>query len=262
MKFTDIRPFIPVALFLAVLFFILPAGEAEAGKLKFYFFSSETNINNFKSLKMEFDGYLSKFGSYEFQAFNDKEMFEKEVRGKKECLLLLSSWHYSNISKDLSLISFLVGMRNGKHSQKRILVATSDAGELKGPVATAGNESNTKNTLEKMFPGKGVAESIRILTVPKDIDALMSVGFQMSKSALITEKTLDDLKTFDPMLHKRLKIIAEGKETLLPILAGPESFAENAKAAIDIIQKMPADPDGKNIIKMLDLDGWKPIDLH
>lgn len=40
------------------IFSVISSGE---GKIKIYFYSSETNINNFRSLKMEFDRYLSRF---------------------------------------------------------------------------------------------------------------------------------------------------------------------------------------------------------
>ena len=49
-----------------------------------YFYSTETNINNFKSLKMEFDRYLSKLGSFEFQPFIAKETFEKHIKDGTE----------------------------------------------------------------------------------------------------------------------------------------------------------------------------------
>ena len=259
MKFACIRGTIRFALIFFAVFSLFPAaGFAETGKVKVYFFSSETNINNFKSLKMEFDAWLSRFGPYEFQPFSEKDLFEKQINGDDGCLLFLSSWHYNNIFREFSLTPFLVGVRKGMHWQKRILVTTDPEGDgIKGPVASASSEPNTRSILKRMFPGEASVDKVRILTVPKNIDALMSVGFQMSKSALVTEKALDDLKMLDTALAERLKIIAEGKETLLLILAGPKNVAEKV---VERIKAMPDDPDGANIMKMLDLDSWKPVD--
>lgn len=249
--------------FLVVLFSLTAKGFAGGEKITIYFYSSETNINNFKSLKMEFDSYLSKFGSYEFQPFSDPATFEKHIRGEKKCLLFLSSWHYNKIKNAYSLKPLLTGIRNGKEYQKRILVASSryhNINDIKaGPVASSSNIPFTRSILKEMFNKKSTADSIRILKVPKDIDALMSVGFEMSKSALITESTLENLKNTDPVLYKKIKTLAVGKESLLLILAVPENFIKEAEKLTNLIQNMPKNPDGMDIIKMLDLDGWKTI---
>lgn len=240
------------------------AAYAGPDKIVLYFYSSETNINNFKSLKMELDGYLSGIGPYEFQPFRNRELFEKHVKDKKKCLLLLSSWHYSNIYKEYSLKPALVGVRKGNKYQRRLLVSKDDSvGKefLKtGRIASASDILHTKNTLTEMFKDKYVAETANILTVPKDIDALMSVGFGMSKYALTTRSSLDKLKAVNSVLHKKMKIIAEGKESLLLILAFPQSFVEEGEKVVKIIQDMPANPDGKKKIKMFGLDGWQQID--
>lgn len=257
--------FTKVFLCLSILLFPVYAGTAAGQeKVMIFFYSSETNINNFKSLKMGFDTWLSRFGSYEFQPFSDRQTFENHIRGKQNCLLLLSSWHYSIIGKEYSLAPLLTGVRNGKKYQKRILVAASESAGpdilRKGPVASAGNQDYTRSELLQMFGEKTAADSARILTVPKDIDALMSVGFDMSKSALITESTLDSLKATDPVLYKKMKTVGAGRESLLLILAAPRSFTDGARNLLHVIQEMPGQPGGADIVKMLDLDGWQPAD--
>lgn len=264
MKYFQISCVTALFLFCAVLFYMTYAVSAGPEKITFHFYSSETNINNFKSLKMEFDTYLSRFGPYEFQPFSEKKTFEQHIRGKKNSMLFLSSWHYSKIHKEYSLKPLLIGVRNGKNCQKRILVAAAKSADMKtamkGPVASASSVQNTRSILKDMFPEKGAADSVRILPVPKDIDALMSVGFQMSKSALITESALNDLNMLDPILYKKMKTVAQGNESLLMVLAVPESFAKRAGKLIKIIREMEKYPEGRNIIKMLHLDGWKTVD--
>ncbi len=110
------------------IFCVISSGS---GKIKIYFYSSETNINNFKSLKMEFDRYLSKFGPYEFQPFSSRDVFEKQVKGKENCLLLLSSWHYRHIHKKYALTPALTGVRNGKKYQRKILVTSQKPADIK-----------------------------------------------------------------------------------------------------------------------------------
>ena len=251
--------FTAVLLFFGVVFCLTFAAFAIGDKTTIYFYSSETSINNFKSLKMEFDRYLSKRGPYEFQPFSEREAFEKYVRDKKQCILLLSSWHYSKINKEYALTATLAGIRNGQKYQKRVLV-TKDESVKTGRVASASSIEHTSSYLRTMLKGKKILDKIQVLTVPKDIDALMSVGFGMSRMALTSASALDEFKKANPKLHQKMKIFAEGEESLLLIVAVPKGFSKEAKKIVAVFQNMAADPEGKEKLMMLGLDGWQPLD--
>jgi hypothetical protein len=235
-----------------------------ADKTVIYFYSSETTINNFKSLKMEFDRYLSKIGPYEFQPFSSRATFERHIKGRENCLVLLSSWHYRHIHKQYALTPALMGLRKGKKYQKRVLVCAEKAMQIEAlksaRLASASNLQHTTSVLKAMLKGKYAEKLFRILTVPKDIDALMSVGFGMSKMALTTGNCLEELKQVNPNLCKKMSVVAEGEESFLMILAVPRGFAEEAQKMVNAIQEMSADPDGKRKIRMLGLDGWQRFD--
>jgi hypothetical protein len=243
------------------IFCVISSGS---GKIKIYFYSSETNINNFKSLKMEFDRYLSKFGPYEFQPFSAKEVFEKQVKGKENCLLLLSSWHYRHIHKKYTLTPALTGMRNGRKYQRKILVSGGKPADIEaaklGLIASASSLQYTLSALKRMLQGKYAEHPFQVLTVPKDIDALMSVGFGMAKLAFASENTFNELKGVNPRLCSKMKVLAEGEETLLLIVALPQGFAGNRKKMVDMIKNMSMDSDGKRRLRMLGLDGWQDLD--
>lgn len=262
-----IRQFSGVLLLLSALILltsIFNVLSPAADKTKIFFYSSETNINNFKSLKMEFDQYLSKFGAYEFQPFKGRETFEKHIKGRQNCLLVLSSWHYKRIYKEYSLIPAAIGVRNGSKYQKRILVVAGDSPGLEvlkaERIASSSSADHTGSVLKAMLKDKFVAGILRILTVPKDIDALMSVGFGMSKLALTTKNSFEELQTIHPALCKKMNVLLEGDETLLLILAVPQGVEPTDNKAVAILKGMARDPDGKHRIKMLGLDGWQDLD--
>ena len=258
-KFLSFRGCTCIIFSIAVLSFMAMNAFAQTNKITIYFYSSENTINNFKSLKMEFDRYLKKYGPYEFQPFSDRETFEKQIKDNKHCLLFLSSWHYSNIYKDYALRAVLVGTRNGKKYQERILVATDETAKA-GRIASASSLQHTSGCLQEMLKGKNTVDITSILTVPKDIDALMSVGFGMSKFALTTRNSLNELKMANQTLHQQLKILADGEESLLLIGAVPEQFMHDARIIVTIIQNMATDQDGKEKLRMIELDGWQTLD--
>ena len=259
-QFSGIILLIAALLILTVIFHMM---SAAADKTMIYFYSSETNINNFKSLKMEFDRYLAKFGPYEFQPFSGRETFEKHVKGKENCLLVLSSWHYRHIQKEYSLSPALTGVRKGKKYQKRLLVAGEKSLSIDSVkterIASASSTQHTGSVLKGMLKGKFAADMFRVLTVPKDIDALMSVGFGMSRLALTTRNSLEELKMVHPALCQKMKILLESDETLLLVLAVPEKFRGIDQKVVSIMKGMATDPDGKRKIRMLGVDGWQEL---
>jgi len=241
------------------VFCVISSGS---GKIKIYFYSSETNINNFKSLKMEFDRYLSKFGPYEFQPFSSRDVFEKQVKGKENCLLLLSSWHYRHIHREYSLTPALTGVRNGEKYQRKILVADEKAPDIAvakpGLIASASSLQYTISVLKRMLK-KYAEHPFNVLTVPKDIDALLSVGCGITKLAFASENAFDDLKEVNPGLCRKIKVVAEGEETLLLIVALPQGFTVNTKKMVGMIKNMSMDSDGRKRIRMLGLEGWQEL---
>jgi hypothetical protein len=256
---------LPAILFFCALILVsAPAASVAPDKIMVYFYSSETNVNNFKSLKMGFDRYLAEYGAYEFQPFEDREKFDKHVKDKERCLLLLSSWHYRNIAKDFGLKVALAGIRDGKKYHQRILVAGSTIPHIKslkaGPIASASSLQHTRSVLLGMFKERHAAEGARILTVPKDIDALMSLGFGMSKAALTTRSAFEELRIVNPTLYKKMDIVAQGEESLLMLLAVPGNFVKASSEIVNVIKNMPMNPDGRNKMKMLGLDGWQEPD--
>ena len=102
--------------------------------------------------------------------------------------------------------------------------------------------------------------TFRVLTVPKDIDALLSAGLGVTKLAFASKNAFDELKGINPGLCRKMKVVAEGDKTLLLIVALPQGFTANRKKTVDMIKNMSLNPDGKKRIRMLGLDGWQELD--
>jgi len=233
-----------------------------------YFYNPETNINNFASLKIEFDKYLSSYGPFQFQPFSDRKSFEKYIVGRNDGVFLMSSWHFRQLKRKflIDMEAKLVGVSKGKATYEKILTTKDNViniNLLNGKiVASSGNEDYTKNVLMQML-GEGkrnIVNSMKILTVPKDIDALMAVGYGMADSALTTESNLAKLAAINPKQYGFLRPLAKSREILLPIVAAPKQSDENIKWLLTIIEKMETLDAGKTKLKMLGVDGWKKVE--
>jgi len=265
------RRFALKALQFAILVFVITASlggdllEAADDKGTIFFYNPESNVNNFASLKRNLDNYLSKFGAYQFQPFGDRATFEKHALAKGDGVYLISSWHYKMLQAKIALKPVLVGVYKSKSIQRAVLTSKpviTNLNLLKGrTLASAGEEELTKNILRSMLKDerKDIVNSITLLTVPKDIDALMAVGFGMAECALTSERSLSKLASLNPKQHKALNRLAKSSEELLPIVAVPQSQVESPATIklVKIIEDMPKSPDGIKKLKMLGLDGWK-----
>lgn len=229
------------------------------------FYNPETSIDNFATLKTEFDTYLAGQGGYTFQPYSDRATFEHALAGKPDGVYLLSSWHYSQLNAKLPMEPVLVGTAKGEFLQRKVLTAR-DAADLSGlqgaTVAGAGTEEYLRNLLRQMFgPDKeSLVAGLKVLTVPKDIDALMAVGFGMAKAALASESSLQKLALINAKQREQLKSLASSDKSFLLIAAVPKSAKAEGGALVKVMEGMSQQPTGEKNLRLLGLDGWKRFD--
>lgn len=190
----------------------------------------------------------------------DYELFEKN-----NGVFLVSSWHYHDLVNIYPMGPVFVGTSKGKSTQRRILSvkgSITNINLLKGKkVASAGSEEYTKNIILQILgeENREIVDSLKILTVPKEIDALMAVGFGLASSAITTENSINKLAMINPKQYKKLKQLAASEETLLPIVAASGQSDENIRLLLAVIKKMGAGPVGVKKLRMLGIDGWKKL---
>ncbi len=259
----SISSFLAASLFFYFIISVLSAKEITAPTI--YFYNPEANINNFALLKKETDSYLSKFGDYSFQPFNDKNIFEDSVSGNKEALFILSSWHYNTLREKYPVKPVLIGVSKGKSTHKKVLSVKKNIKNitsLKGKkIASAGNREYTRNILMQIMGINSgeIADSLKIMPVPKDIDALMAVGFGMAAAALTTEESLGKLRKMNPKHYQRLGQLGRSRELLLSVVAVPRHLNTDDHPLIRILSKMGTESKNKNMLRMIGLDGWRTL---
>lgn len=232
---------------LSLIFLVVTTLYAE--NIKVYLYTPEINVNNFKALKTSFDTYLSAYGNYELQPFSDKETFEKYLK-KRDAIVILSSWHYREIGKKYNLEAMLVAKRKGSVTDRKILVGKKNM-ILKGVVTSAYPKEYTNKLLNDITQES--AKALSVLKVPKEIDALMSVGFGMSKFALVSKDTFEHLQNINPVFSKELKIYYESAPEHRMLLACNAPDKDENKL-IAIFKNMEQSENGKNILHMIGID--------
>ena len=243
---------------------LTPATSAESGNTVF-FYNPESSVDNFAALKTEFDGYLASQGAYSFQPFSERLTFENMLANKAQGVFLLSSWHYAQLNAKTPLSAVLVGVVNGQTLQRKILISRDlpDISALStATIAGAGSEEYLRGQLQQMLGNQfaELSKKIKLLTVPKDIDALMAVGFGVATAAIASENSFSKLALINPKQHAQLKTLASGEKSPLLIAAVAKPQQQEEAPLLNAIEKMSQQPGGEKKLKMLGLDGWKRID--
>ncbi|MEY4767962.1 MAG: hypothetical protein RL637_601 [Pseudomonadota bacterium] len=256
------------ALFFLLLVFIIggdTTAHSSAGAV-IYFYNPETNINNFATLKTGFDTYLSTQGPYQFQPFDSAENFEEALKQKKGNLYLLSSWHLAALrQRKIPLEIVLVATSKGNTMQSKILSAKreiTDVTMLKdSTIAGSANEGYIRSVLSQMFGAKNKAllDQIKILVVPKDADALLSVSFGVSAAAVSTESSLNKFSIINPKQFQQLHTLGVSEKSYFLIAATLEKPNQDEMQLIEILHKMAETEAGEKNLNLLGLDGWKAL---
>lgn len=214
---------------------------------KVYYYTTDKNIDNFKTLKVNFDRYLSKFGPYEFQAFTDKEMFETFLK-KSNNIVMLSSLHYKQIAKKHKLDAVCVAQNKKSITDTNVIIGKANT-PLNGTVTTAFSEKYTNKLLRKTFG----LHQLRLLKVPKEIDALMSVGYGMSQFASVSKDSFKLLQKTNGTLTKNMRIYSESDPTYRMLVAVNKENVKD-KDFIRIFTNMNKNKNGKSVLKLLGID--------
>jgi hypothetical protein len=231
-----------------------------------YFYNPETTINNFATLKTAFDSYLAERGNYRFQPFNDKTNFETVLKQDKGHVYLLSSWHFEALQQQgVPLEMALIGTAKGNGWQRKVLSAKKDLTTLamlkNSVVAGAGSEDYIRSVLAQII-GKSQdvsLQDIKILTVPKDIDAVMAVSFGMASAAIASENSLTKLAIINPNQFQQLHSLGFSEKSHLLIAATLKKPEAEEIKVLKLLQGMSANSEGSKNLRLLGIDGWKPL---
>lgn len=217
-----------------------------------YYFNQESSINNFKELKTTFDRYLLKQGAYSFQPFNDEEAFQEHVRTTSRVIMLVSEWEYRALSRDMALKPLLIAEKEQESTTQRIAVTRVSNSGLEGYIVASAYHPGDAERIASSLLEHANEDALHYLRVPKDLDALMSVGFGMADFALTTREAYEDLVKLNPALAKELKVIQTGKTVLRLIVA--TSSDSDALSIAELLESMDEHPEGLKCLKMLGID--------
>ncbi len=232
--------------------------------LTIYFYNPEINITRNAILKSAFDLYLKTQGTYRFQPVDNKETFEALIESEDSAVFMMSNWHYLKLIKtqlNQTSVLGLRGTKNGSDIYHKILVGTElNLNISTMSLASSGSEEYSRSILKDIYslPHNEPSE-LNILTVPKDIDALMAVGFGLADAALTTKSSLAKLSTLYKNQYQQLHILGESQPLKRLAVVFKQVAPQEYQKIRSILKQMTQNKKGRRGLNMLGLDDWQLV---
>jgi len=251
---------------------------SEPSTTSVFFYNPETNVHRNSILKQKLDRFLVTKGNYQFQPVNDRTAFKQLTQNQSNALFIMSSWMFESLAKDARLSPKLVGIKNDSAFFKKSLVIhkqfqskplnelviASAGSDLYGQTVLSNIYKHASNNQQAFFKTPtSIADALnfspKLLTVPKDLDALLSVGFGMAQGALSTKESLNQLKTLYQNQHQQLVVLGESTPVMRIVVATPEEASPQILQLIPVLEDMKESVAGKISLSLMGLDSWIPF---
>jgi hypothetical protein len=234
-------------------------------RTKIYFYNPEINSARNLVLKSTWDNYLYEFGFYEFQPIDSRDAFTKLVRNEKDAAFIMAEWLYSSFfsDKENRLELAFKGSMNGEDTYQKILVSHNNSIDLeKVTIACSGSKERAKEVLHSIYPELSALQiaKIKILIVPKDIDAVMAVGYGLAEMALTTELGLSRMALMNENVYKGMIVLKASKPISRSVLVFKSSNVELKAGLAHALKNMSNHESGQKAINLLGLDEWQMVD--
>lgn len=237
----------------------LPVRAAEGPTL--FFFSPDFSPGNLSVLKQAAEGYLREAGvDAHFQAFVRFEDFRRELLVQNPEFVVVPAWAVAPGCIDSALRPLAKPVRGGEHTGKKALIAPSkisgvgDLGEktIAATMPPAGTLADS--SLERL---RREHPRVRIVAVPKDIDAILAVAFGQVDAAYVSTRQFGLFAAANPELGGELREIGYAESTPFPMIYATASAND---ADVDKMKHAALTAgevgSGKRLVGLLGYDGW------
>ncbi|HET6346153.1 MAG TPA: PhnD/SsuA/transferrin family substrate-binding protein [Myxococcota bacterium] len=243
----------------------LPAA-ASASPRQVLLYDPDANLSDIVEIAAAFSRYLQRTGeNWTFQAVQRRDTFEALLKEPGSEYAIVSA-AYLRTAAEANMTPLLVPADHGDVYYRKQLVTAAkvDARALSGrniAVSGAGDErsAETQAVLADLARA-GVAKPL-LVSLPKDIDALMALYFGQVDAALVVPHSIEVMRRISPKAVASLEVLHETRKMLRSPLCvvGKISGDKQKEPLVQYLQGMAADPDGKEIMRRMAFDAWMPF---
>lgn len=96
-----------------------------------------------------------------------------------------------------------------------------------------------------------------LISVSKDVDALLALSFGQVDAALVTPSSIAVVQRINPAMGKSFRVLSETTPLLRsPLCATPRATVQERRRLVDILMRMAADANGRRAMQVMGFDSW------
>ena len=151
----------------------------------------------------------------------DVDDFESSVDKFKPVLAIVASYYYNTMKDSFKWKAILSGHKRGRKTFDKLLIASLSITEplqLRNK-SLAAVSLGSASYVDFLLPRGLSVKNIRILSVSKDIDAIMALGFEQVEAAIVMEESFDKMNKINPDTVKNLHVLRKLEPVGYPKIA-------------------------------------------
>jgi ABC-type amino acid transport substrate-binding protein len=253
-----------VTLALSLLLLAYPVSAA-AEPVRLFYFSPDFSPGNLSVLTQAAEAYFRESkADTRFQAFVRYEDFAREVAAQKPEFVVVPDWANTTGCLGIELRALAKPVRGGEsHGRKALVVRptvrTFDdiaGGSIAATVPPGGSAPDSG--LERI---RREHPNVKIIPVPKEIDALLAVAFGQVDAAYVSTGQFGLLAGVSPKLGTDLKELGYAESTPFPMIYATAYASDAEIASVEsAVATVATTGSGKRLIGLLGYDGWVAVD--
>lgn len=226
-----------------------------AEEFNIIYFDPDGNLRNITSLQSEGNKYFQSISpEINFWVIASEQILLTEMERLKPQFMIVQSLYYTRQKTSLVLKPYFIFLSKENHFYfKKIITMNPEIKSIddldKKVVASALPKDVTKELT-------GGEKNWKILTVPKDMDALMALKFKQADAALVAENSIESFKKIDPTDSQNINAVFTTKSIYLPIGVSTK-FTTNKdllNKLTESMKKIKSDANGSSFIHIMNFD--------
>lgn len=219
------------------------------------YFDPDGNLRNITSLQSEGNKYFQSIApEINFLVIASEQILTTELEKLKPQIMIVQSLYYTRQKNSLGFRPFYIFLAKDNHLyHKKIISMNPDLKSLDDLDKKIVASALPKDTTKELTGGE---RNWKILTVPKDMDALMAIKFKQADAALVAESSLDSFKKLDPTDAQSINAIFTTKSIFQPLVVTTKYSTNKdlVNKVTDTLKKMKTDTNGLSFLKMMNFD--------
>jgi hypothetical protein len=245
---------------------LLPESASAVAARQVLLYDPDANLSDIVEIAAAFSRYLQRTGeNWTFQAVQQRDAFEALLKQPSSEYAIVSA-AYLRASSEFNMTPLLVPSHRGDVYYRKQLVTSKkvEARSLSGrniAVSGAGDERSAETQAVLAELARAGVDKPLLVSLPKDIDALMALYFGQADAALVVPNSIEVMRRITPKAVASLEVLHETHKMLRsPLCAvGKNSASRQKEFLVQYLQGMAADPDGKEIMRRMAFDAWAPF---